>query len=445
MTSIDEKIADLKAKITQPKLEDPRLDFKPDGRFFRVLPGDVATWIGEKFIPWSRTTPVGRTARLPKDFVGHPLQIAFGWIRWTDTVTHADHPKRGTPIRDTPILLADAVANRDRGGFEIIGPVAANNLLVKWIERNGGTASLAADGSFATDFFSYERIDSIAVGRFIGKNAHLARAFDIAATKVSKGLSILLGETVRTYMHLGAVKDPDLDSDQKDAVQSVIEGTSIAVHGAPGCGKTRAIVAMANAIAKKEKLVAVASPVPGALASIRRMLDNPDVRIIDLSRGETAVEDVALLIIDEASSITPLQAAPLAASANQLVIVGDPHQSPPSTTLPRIDGEESLMTWALSLPSFKKHHLMHHYRSPHCEVIDLSNMEFYDGQIRMVPAPWWHPLDGMHVHELQSAAYDGPVHEGEAERALEVARYGASIWMRSQRQSGWCLAVTARG
>ena len=23
--------------------------------------------------------------------------------------------------------------------------------------------------------------------------------------------------------------------------------------------------------------------------------------------------------------------------------------------------------------------------------------------------------------------------------------YGASIWMRSQRQSGWCLAVTARG
>ncbi len=175
-------------------------------------------------------------------------------------------------------------------------------------------------------------------------------------------------------------------------------------------------------VAKKEKLVAIASPVPGALDSIRRMLDNPDVRIFDLSRGETAVEDVALLIIDEASSITPLQAAPLAARADQLVIVGDPHQSPPSTTLPRIDGEESLMTWALSLPSFKKHHLKHHYRSPHCEVIDLSNMEFYDGQIRMVPAPWWHPLDGMHVHELQSAAYDGPVHEGEAERALEVAR-----------------------
>ena len=422
MASIDEKIADLKAKITRPKLEDPRLDFKPDGRFYRVLPGDPASLIGETFIPWSGVTPVGRRARLPKDFVGHPLQIAFGWIRWTDTVTYQFRPERTPVVRDTPLLLADAVANRGRDGFEIIGPVTANTLLLKWIERNGGTATLSDDGSFTTDFFPYERIDSIVVGRFIVKNAHLARAFDMAATKVSKGLSILLGETVRTYMHLGTVRDPDLDSDQRSAIQSVIEGTSIAVHGAPGCGKTRAIVAMANAIAEEERPVAIASPVPGALASVRRMLDNPHVRMIDLSRGETAVEDVTLLIIDEASSITPLQAAPLAARANQLVVVGDPNQSPPSSALPRIDGEESLMTWALSLSSFKKHHLKHHYRSPHCEVIDLSNMEFYDSKIRMVPAPWWHPLDGMHVHHLQSAPYDGPVHKGEAERALEIAR-----------------------
>ena len=102
-----------------------------------------------------------------------------------------------------------------------------------------------------------------------------------------------------------------------------------------------------------------------------------------------------LIIFDEASQMPTSEAVSAIARGNNLIVVGDPKQMPPTNffSTNNIDEEniekedmESILDdgLALSLPSI---HLLWHYRSKHESLITFSNTQFYENSLLTFPSP----------------------------------------------------------
>jgi very-short-patch-repair endonuclease len=109
-----------------------------------------------------------------------------------------------------------------------------------------------------------------------------------------------------------------------------------------------------------------------------------------------------LLLIDEASQVQPVDALGAIARARQIVVVGDSKQLPPTPFFQRMLSEngadrehddefhagdiESILglCCARGLP---QRMLRWHYRSRHHSLIAVSNREFYDNRLYVVPSP----------------------------------------------------------
>lgn len=109
-----------------------------------------------------------------------------------------------------------------------------------------------------------------------------------------------------------------------------------------------------------------------------------------------------LLLIDEASQVQPVDALGAIARADQIVVVGDDKQLPPTRFFARIlaeedDEEENVQLVSvgdiesiLGLCSAQGIHqsmLRWHYRSRHPSLVAVSNHEFYDDRLFVVPSP----------------------------------------------------------
>lgn len=117
-----------------------------------------------------------------------------------------------------------------------------------------------------------------------------------------------------------------------------------------------------------------------------------------------------LLLIDEASQVRPEDALGAIARANQIVVVGDKKQLPPTSFFDRLldddqdyedqeDQEEDLLAGAASVASMESiltlcearglgsRMLNWHYRSRDPSLIEVSNREFYDNSLILPPSP----------------------------------------------------------
>jgi superfamily I DNA and/or RNA helicase len=107
-----------------------------------------------------------------------------------------------------------------------------------------------------------------------------------------------------------------------------------------------------------------------------------------LSENLDFENDFDLLIVDEASQLTLEDAIPALARANNIVVVGDPMQMPPSSFFQKVDEDES---WANSLleavqEKLPQNMLKWHYRSANEMLIRNSNQRFYAGELKCIPA-----------------------------------------------------------
>lgn len=102
-----------------------------------------------------------------------------------------------------------------------------------------------------------------------------------------------------------------------------------------------------------------------------------------------------LVIFDEASQLPTSTAVGTIARGENVVIVGDPKQLPPTTffSANTFDEEnmekedlESLLDDCLAI-SMPQEHLKWHYRSRHESLIAYSNMKYYDNKLYTVPSP----------------------------------------------------------
>jgi very-short-patch-repair endonuclease len=148
-----------------------------------------------------------------------------------------------------------------------------------------------------------------------------------------------------------------------------------------------------------------------------------------------------LLIMDEASQVTPASALGSIARAKQAIIVGDPQQLPPTTFFmgsnqpiqPSQDDDsegvtnvESILERAIS--ALCSVHLRGHYRSRHHSLISFSNKHFYDK--RLITTLSVGPRDsklGIIAHHIKDGRYSSSTNEKEA---IAVAK-GVMAHLRS--------------
>jgi hypothetical protein len=118
-----------------------------------------------------------------------------------------------------------------------------------------------------------------------------------------------------------------------------------------------------------------------------------------------------LVIFDEASQLPTCEAIGTIARGENVVVVGDPKQLPPTSffSTNRVDEEnydkedlESLLDDCLAL-SMPQEHLLWHYRSRHESLIAYSNMKYYENKLFTFPSPndlvsevKWIPVEGFY-------------------------------------------------
>ncbi len=134
------------------------------------------------------------------------------------------------------------------------------------------------------------------------------------------------------------------------------------------------------------------------------------------------VMEFDLLVMDEASQIQPVDALGAVARAKQVVVVGDPKQLPPTAffskmtsggdeddsddTVGRVADIESILGLftARGLPMRM---LRWHYRSKHQSLIAVSNRQFYENKLFIVPSPYTAEAGmGLRFHHIVGGIFD---------------------------------------
>ncbi|HEV7246171.1 MAG TPA: DUF3320 domain-containing protein [Shinella sp.] len=144
-----------------------------------------------------------------------------------------------------------------------------------------------------------------------------------------------------------------------------------------------------------------------------------------------------LLVMDEASQIQPVDALGAVARAKQVVIVGDERQLPPTKFFSKMtsggsdeddedqDGAkvsdiESILG-LFSARGLPERMLRWHYRSRHESLIAVSNSQFYDSKLFIVPSPYTKDAGmGLRFHHVENGVFEDSVNKVEAKVVAEA-------------------------
>ena len=128
-----------------------------------------------------------------------------------------------------------------------------------------------------------------------------------------------------------------------------------------------------------------------------------------------------LLVMDEASQIQPIDALGAIARCKQVVVVGDPRQLPPTAFFSKMTGQtdgddddgstrvadiESILGLftARGLPMCM---LRWHYRSRHESLIAVSNRQFYENKLVIIPSPYTAQSGlGLRFHHIKNGVFE---------------------------------------
>jgi very-short-patch-repair endonuclease/DNA polymerase III delta prime subunit len=161
---------------------------------------------------------------------------------------------------------------------------------------------------------------------------------------------------------------------------------------------------------------------------------------------EPGILEFDLLLIDEASQVLPVDALGAIARCKQIVVVGDDRQLPPTSFFSRVasgnsedeDAVDDFQTGDLEsilalceAQGVPQRMLQWHYRSRHQSLIAVSNYEFYESRLFVVPSPM---LDGgefgLRFHFIPNGVFD---RGGSATNRIE-ARQVADVVMQHARE-----------
>ncbi|WP_186094178.1 DUF3320 domain-containing protein [Burkholderia gladioli] len=128
-----------------------------------------------------------------------------------------------------------------------------------------------------------------------------------------------------------------------------------------------------------------------------------------------------LLVMDEASQIQPVDALGAIARSRQVVVVGDPKQLPPTAFFAKMtsstdDEDDESATAVADIESIlglftarglPTRMLRWHYRSRHQSLIAVSNRQFYENKLYIVPSPYTAQGGrGLRFHHVHDGLFD---------------------------------------
>lgn len=181
--------------------------------------------------------------------------------------------------------------------------------------------------------------------------------------------------------------------------------------------------ALNDEFAKKRKHLALRQLIKKAGPAIQAL--KPVFMMSPLSVAqflEPGVMRFDLLVMDEASQIEPVDALGAIARCDQIVVVGDSRQLPPTRFFSRMTGDvdededsdeglktqdvESILNLCIA-KGLPERMLRWHYRSRHQSLIAVSNKQFYESKLFIVPSPY-DAASGMGLifNHLPNAIYD---------------------------------------
>jgi very-short-patch-repair endonuclease len=178
-------------------------------------------------------------------------------------------------------------------------------------------------------------------------------------------------------------------------------------------------------IAKRRKLLPIRQLIEKAGPAIQQL--KPIFMMSPLSVAQflkPGAIQFDLLVMDEASQIEPVDALGAVARASQIVVVGDERQLPPTRFFAKLTGDdpdqdeeseeyrlqasnvESVLDLCLA-KGMPDRMLNWHYRSKHQSLIAVSNREFYENRLFIVPSPFDAAAGmGLKFNHLPNAFYD---------------------------------------
>ena len=163
-----------------------------------------------------------------------------------------------------------------------------------------------------------------------------------------------------------------------------------------------------------------------------------------------------LLLVDEASQVSPVDALGAMARARQVVVVGDSKQLPPTRFFSKMldddsapDDDDSAFN-AANLESIlglcvsrglPQRMLRWHYRSRHHSLIAVSNREFYGNHLFVVPSPTtMTDINGLHFRFVKDGVFDRGETRTNRVEAREIAR---AVIDHARKAPGKSLGVGA--
>lgn len=160
-----------------------------------------------------------------------------------------------------------------------------------------------------------------------------------------------------------------------------------------------------------------------------------------------------LLVMDEASQIQPVDAIGAIARCQQVVVVGDERQLPPTSFFSRMteasndDGDED-STQVADIESIlglfvarglPQRMLRWHYRSRHQSLIAVSNSQFYENKLFIVPSPYTEEAGmGLRFHYVENGVFESGA--GNA-NPIEAKRIATAILEHVQQNPEFSLGV----
>ncbi|MHB1559149.1 MAG: DUF3320 domain-containing protein [Isosphaeraceae bacterium] len=162
-----------------------------------------------------------------------------------------------------------------------------------------------------------------------------------------------------------------------------------------------------------------------------------------------------LLLIDEASQVSPVDALGAVARAAQVVVVGDDRQLPPTRFFSKMLDEDEIandedglnaadiesilgLCVAQGMP---QRMLRWHYRSRHHSLIAVSNREFYDSRLFVVPSPNSVTAShGLHFRPVPGGVFD---RGGTATNRVEARAVAEAVIEHARRSPDSSLGVGA--
>ncbi|MEU4422023.1 DUF3320 domain-containing protein [Actinoplanes sp. NPDC024001] len=261
----------------------------------------------------------------------------------------------------------------------------------EWFDYLAAREALAEYGlDTVVDHCADHGIDARRAGAAIARAAYRAWADDVIAgdERLQPLGSAERGELIEEFRRLDAALLPDAAAAVIEAVNG--RRPAVTADGAPALIRAEGLKQHGHRPVRD--LLAASWE---TVAALKPCFVMPPAAVSRLLPAEARFD---VVIIDEASRMTPAAAVACAYRGRSLIVVGDDAQLPPA------GGQPSVLVAANDCGAFTRLGLTWHYRSRHESLIGFANDAFYQG--RLITFPGAHPVGedlGVQLFEADGA------------------------------------------